>query len=321
MYAIIHATGMTRLSFEQERMDMNSRHTMNNFVVLATRITSSNMIQVGKRKRRSEGKRNAAEDVEMADGESAEPIREKRARGTKAEVRKIAVPPHRYSPLKDNWVGKRKRRSEGKRNAAEDVEMADGESAEPIREKRARGTKAEVRKIAVPPHRYSPLKDNWVKIFTPIVKQLHLQIRFNLKSRNVEIRNSPDSDDLTNLQKAADFVRAFVLGFDVDDALALVRLDHLFLESFEINDVKPLKGDHLSRAIGRIAGKDGRTKFTIENITKTRIVLADSKIHLLGAYQNIKIARNAISSLIMGSPPSKVYGNLRNLASRASERL
>ncbi|VDM45039.1 unnamed protein product [Toxocara canis] len=197
-------------------------------------------------------------------------------------------------------VGKRKRRSEGKRNAVEDVEMADGESAEPIREKRARGTKAEVRKIAVPPHRYSPLKDNWVKIFTPIVKQLHLQIRFNLKSRNVEIRNSPDSDDLTNLQKAADFVRAFVLGFDVDDALALVRLDHLFLESFEINDVKPLKGDHLSRAIGRIAGKDGRTKFTIENITKTRIVLADSKIHLLGAYQNIKIARNAISSLIMG---------------------
>lgn len=46
----------------------------------------------------------------------------------------------------------------------------------------------DMRKIAVPAHRYTPLKENWMKIFTPIVQHLNLQIRFNLKSRNVEIR-------------------------------------------------------------------------------------------------------------------------------------
>lgn len=180
--------------------------------------------------------------------------------------------------------------------------------------------RVETRKVPIPPHRMTPLKASWPKIYPPLVEHLKLQVRMNIKNRAVELRTSKHTTDSGSLQKGEDFVKAFSLGFDVDDAIALLRLDDLYIETFEIKDVKTLNGDHLSRAIGRIAGKDGKTKFAIENASRTRIVLADQKIHILGGFKNIHVAREAVVSLILGAPPGKVYGNLRTVASRMKER-
>jgi len=169
----------------------------------------------------------------------------------------------------------------------------------------------------------TPLKNSWAKIYPPLVEHLKLQVRMNIKERAVELRTSKKTgaDAGGSLQKGEDFIRAFTLGFDVDDAIALLRLDDLYMETFEIKDVKMLHGDHVGRAIGRIAGKDGKTKFAIERASRVRVVLTgDGKIHILGGFQNIHIAREAIVSLILGSKPSKVYGNLQTVAGRMKER-
>ncbi|KAK4690956.1 RNA-binding protein PNO1, partial [Lecanoromycetidae sp. Uapishka_2] len=127
----------------------------------------------------------------------------------------------------------------------------------------AKSHNSEMRKVLIPPHRMTPLTTAWPKMYPPLVEHLKLQVRMNVRSRAVEMKTSKYTIDSGALQKGEDFVKAFSL-------------------TFEVKDVKTLHGEHLGRAIGRIAGKDG--------------------------------------SLILGSPPGKVYGNLRTVASRMKER-
>lgn len=197
--------------------------------------------------------------------------------------------------------------------SAEDSEMRIDEEGRPVFTPETSNNsvyRVETRKVPVPPHRMTPLKASWPKIYPPLVEHLKLQVRMNVKNRAVELRTSKFTTDSGALQKGEDFVKAFTLGFDVDDSIALLRLDDLYIQSFELKDVKgSLNGEHISRAIGRIAGKDGKTKFAIENASRTRVVLADQKVHILGGFKNIHIAREAIVSLILGSPPVSHYAN------------
>eukprot|EP00922_Rhytidocystis_sp_ex-Travisia-forbesii_P028533 GHVS01041884.1.p1 GENE.GHVS01041884.1~~GHVS01041884.1.p1 ORF type:complete len:216 (-),score=52.65 GHVS01041884.1:117-764(-) len=179
---------------------------------------------------------------------------------------------------------------------------------------------SELRRVPVPPHRYSPLRSHWVELIDPLVNHLLLHVRMNPKRKCVELKNSPQTTEVCMLQKGADYVKAFMLGFDIQDAVALLRLDDIFLESFDVADVKKLTGSHLSRCIGRLSGKEGKTKFAVENATRSRIVLADSRIHILGSFQSIKLARDSVCALILGTPPGKVYNRLRNMAKRSLER-
>ena len=158
-----------------------------------------------------------------------------------------------------------------------------------------------------------------MEIYTPLVEQCHLEVRMNLKTRCIEIRSGKGLEDKGMVTKGEDFIRAFVMGFDVPDALALLRLDDIYLDSFEVKDVKTLEGDSLSRCIGRMSGTHGKTKFTIENLTRTRIVLADTHIHIMGPFQNCKIARDAMVDLVRGSPATKVYAKLRGVMNRVDD--
>lgn len=58
----------------------------------------------------------------------------------------------------------------------------------------------------------------------------------NVKRKCVELRTSQYTVDRNAVQKCVEFLKAFFLGFDLNDAIALLRLDDLFLDTFMIKD-------------------------------------------------------------------------------------
>ena len=48
--------------------------------------------------------------------------------------------------------------------------------------------KSETRRIAIPPHRMTPLKKDWINIFGPLTDILGLQVRMNIQRKCVEAR-------------------------------------------------------------------------------------------------------------------------------------
>lgn len=95
--------------------------------------------------------------------------------------------------------------------------------------------KSETRRIPMPPHRMTPLKKDWLSIFGPLTEILGLQVRMNVQRKSVELRvcfgvlssasvltytrdfqTSKATTDIGALQKGADFVKAFALGFDIN---------------------------------------------------------------------------------------------------------
>ncbi|TNJ28310.1 Partner of Nob1 [Giardia muris] len=173
------------------------------------------------------------------------------------------------------------------------------------------------RKVMVPSNRVAVLKRSWKEICTPIVTDLLLDVRYNISGRCVELRTNSKTRMPNAIDRANDFIHAITLGFEVQDAMAFLKMDNLYIDSFDITNVRlVLKDDNLSRAIGRIAGSGGKVKFTIENASKTRIVLADKTVHILGTTTGTRVAKDAICDLILGLSPNKVYQKLKLTAGR-----
>jgi len=58
----------------------------------------------------------------------------------------------------------------------------------------------------------------------------------NVKKKCVELKTSEFTTDRNAMLRSVEFLKAFLLGFDINDAIAFLRLDDLYMETFLIKD-------------------------------------------------------------------------------------
>ncbi|KAK2982290.1 hypothetical protein RJ640_004935 [Escallonia rubra] len=157
-------------------------------------------------------------------------------------------------------------------------------------------TSEEILKVPVPPRRFGPLKQEWMEIFKIVFEQMKIDIRMNLKSHMVELRTKADTSDVSNLQRCAHFVGAFVLGFNVADANVLTLDDGICIESFQCANFETPEGTTVHHGLTRLSDEE---KVEIEMATNTRIVIEGKRLHILGSPANIEAARRIICKFII----------------------
>jgi RNA-binding protein PNO1 len=77
-----------------------------------------------------------------------------------------------------------------------------------------------------------------------------MNTRYHRRLHAIELQTFQLTTNPNALQKTIDFLGPFVYGFEVNNALALVHLEDIFMEEFSVSDVKLFAGDNDRGFIG-----------------------------------------------------------------------
>jgi ribosomal RNA assembly protein len=104
---------------------------------------------------------------------------------------------------------------------------------------------------------------------------------------------------------AKDVVLAIGRGFSPEVAFGLFREEHV-LEIIPLMEM--ISSDkELARAKGRLIGTKGKTRAVIEGITHTSISVYGKSVAIIGKYDEVQTAKEAVVMLARGTRHSSVY--------------
>lgn len=159
--------------------------------------------------------------------------------------------------------------------------------------------------ILIPKARIGILIGRNGEVKTEIEKTLNVELNIDSESGLVVVKPKESTDPLSIL-KARDVITAIGRGFSPEKAFKLFNED-VSLEIIDLRDVVGKNENAILRLKGRVIGKDGKTRRIIEENTGAYVTVYGHTIGIIGSYDSLSVAREAIELLLKGKQHSTVY--------------
>jgi ribosomal RNA assembly protein len=170
--------------------------------------------------------------------------------------------------------------------------------------------------VKIPEERLDLLLADQEKIKKLIENSTHTEIEFDNETGEIVITAGENNNDPLSLWRARDVVKAIGRGFEPEIALEL--LDHnKELKIISLKDYIGKTKNALIRIRGRIIGKHGKSRQSIEQNTNTHIVVYGKTVCIIGSIDNVHLAARAVDMLASGSKHGPAFTMLEKAHKKA----
>ena len=147
------------------------------------------------------------------------------------------------------------------------------------------------------------------RVRVSLEKRFHVELVVESDTGNVNIILPPEHEDVTTIFTVRNIIQAIGRGFSPERAMILANDEHDIL----IIDLEEHVGNSKNaqnRVKGRIIGRGGKSRALLEELTDTLISIYGGTVAIIGPYEALPIAKEAIIMLINGAFHKTVWNHL-----------